>query len=710
MRPVSTPEGQAQNEECNYSSSQNNDWQVVNSPAKGGAGRERTRQRTKQIETDSTALARLQVLETEYLQLKNTRLSDSSSIVDGIVAPEKDAQSKTAYQSSPVHHHYGDHNEYTFTERSGGAPLYNGPGTPVNLQKSHWDKRDVETTDTFTLNSDGKKDMTMPSKLTALHEDLALQSVMSTSPTMESTIGDTSKSVGPIDATFVLPLPRPRELLSLLQIYFVEHNLFYPCVDRKSFEAKLLKMLIDKGYGRGSRTVSLSATEASFGALLCVILALAIFINPQEPVYKDDMPLPAHITCSFWHHLALSLSALSQTTRIHGLDILRFHLLEAMYLVNSERLAESSRTLVTAVDMAIRMGLNRQKTWEVSNNPDHNMERKTLWWSLYYMDRKIAEKCSRPYFIRDTEVDVQEFSFTQSLDDKQGDPAMNLTSRSWELAYLQTLVDWARIWGKIWDTFFAARAPSLGNVDELEAMDARIEGVRRRLSPEVRWDPSLLELADHSAEHELQIRARLLVLIRFNLLRLNLRHNPLTKPWHDQYALSFCGSLAIETVNTLVSYLNRFPNIGQLGFFITVALVECVCQLIPSIVMGVSQPDRDAAIGAVKDAQKIIHLVSIRHAAAMRAEMALSQVFSIINVWLKNDDPLNGQSSQFEPGSGTITPKLFEFLCDGDIWNFEPEQFAGIEVDPSTGDFSSTLKTFLQDSSTEQLDPRTAVG
>ncbi|OAP64215.1 hypothetical protein AYL99_00187 [Fonsecaea erecta] len=706
MRPVPTPKGQ----ECNYSSGHSNDWEAANSPAKGGAGRERTRQRIKHNKADSTALQQLQALETEYLQLKNTRLSCTISNVDRIVAPEEDTQSKPAHQSTPEHHQYQDDNQQPFPEGSGGAHSCNVPGPPATGQSSQWDKPDVGTMDTFTLNSNGKKDMTMPSKLTALHEDLALQSVMSTTPTMESSIGDVSKGVGSTDATFVLLLPAPRELLSLLQIYFVEHNLFFPCVDRKSFEAKLLKMLIDKGYGRGSQTISLSVMEASFGALLCVILALAIFINPQEPVYKSNMPLPAHTTCSSWHHLALSLSALSQTTKIQGLDILRFHLLEAMYLVNSERLAESSRTLVTAVDMAIRMGLNRQKTWEASNNPDHNMERKTLWWSLYYMDRKIAEKCSRPYFIRDAEVDVQEFSFTESSDDKQGDPAMNLTNRSWELAYLQTLVDWARLWGKIWDTFFAARAQSLGNVDELEAMDARVEGVRRRLSPEVRWDPSLLECADQSAEHELQIRARLLVLIRFNLLRLNLRHNPVTKPWHDQYALSFCGSLAIETVNTLVSYLDRFPNIGQLGFFITVALVECICQLIPSIIMGVSQPDRDAAIGAVKDAQKVIHLVSIRHAAAMRAEMALSQVFSMINVWLKNDDALDGQDFQLEPGSGTITPKLFDFLCDGDIWNFEPEQFAGIGVDSSTGDFSSTLKTFLQDSSAEQLDSRTTVG
>ncbi|KAK5456836.1 hypothetical protein LTS15_004616 [Exophiala xenobiotica] len=525
--------------------------------------------------------------------------------------------------------------------------------------------------------------MSMPSKLTALYEDLALQSPLS-SGTEETDAAHCN------DFTVLLELPPPQTLNNLLRIYFVEHNLFLPCVDQKRFEVKLLKTLLEKGYGRNCQAVKFSVGERSFGALLCVILALAEFINPQEPFSEGDLLLSTDTGWSSWHQQALLMLEPAHLVKRQGLDTIRFHLLEAMHLINKERLAESSRTLVTGIDLAMRMGLNRQKTWETSDD-SQNLERRTLWWALYYMDRKIAEKCSRPCFIRDTDVDVKDFS---SVDASSTKPvgARTLTSRSWDLAYLQTLVEWARLWGKMWDAFFAAQASGLGNVDELEAMDARIQCVGRRLPSEVKWDTSLFQLSSQSPEEELQSRAQLLTLIRFNLLRLNLRLNPLTKPSHDQYSISFCGSLAIDTVNAVVTYLNKFPNVGQLGFFVTVALVECVCQLIPSIVMGVSQPNLDAAIRAVHDSQRILHVVSLRHGAATRAAIALSQVFSIIGAWQNHTSPLNGQDLQFGTGSDTMTPSLFEFLCNGPGWNLESAQLPGMELD------SSILKTFLQDS------------
>lgn len=487
-------------------------------------------------------LSRLQILEEECLQLQNSTSSDDS-MVAGSLAPSKDKNTNTNIpnpQASPVRPQSQGEGQgqgylqgsidHQVVDMPGSIYPYKSPDTEA-LQNPQWDQpnadatdpftfkgNEVDATDTFTFKSNGLKDMTMPSKLTALHEDLALQSVVSTSPTIDSGIEDPSKMIGyggfcGNDSTIELQLPRPQELNSLLQIYFIEHNLFFPCVDRRSFEAKLLKMLIDKGYGRGNQTVRLSVTERSFGALLCVMLALAVFINPQEPLYKNEMPLSAHTACHSWHRMGLVLSEPSQLAKIQGIDIVRYHLLEAMYLINIERLAEASRAVVIAIDMAIRMGLNRQKTWEASH-ADQTLERRMLWWTLYYMDRKLAEKCSRPCFIRDTEVDVDDFAAALATGGaKQREMLQSATGRTWDVAYLQTLVDWARLWGKIWDTFFAARAQGLGNSDEVEAMDARIEGVRRRLPAEVRWDTSLFQLLDHSAENELQIRAQLLVLV-----------------------------------------------------------------------------------------------------------------------------------------------------------------------------------------------------
>ncbi|KAL1853090.1 hypothetical protein VTK73DRAFT_9106 [Phialemonium thermophilum] len=101
--------------------------------------------------------------------------------------------------------------------------------------------------------------------------------------------------------------------------------------------------------------------------------------------------------------------------------------------------------------------------------------RQRLFWTVYFLDRRISLSCGRPYAIRDSDVDVD---LPAWIDDKAlypDQPLPDAASENNYNAYLSCMVAFARFAGEIWDQIFSAAAahtPELG--EKIAILDTRI--------------------------------------------------------------------------------------------------------------------------------------------------------------------------------------------------------------------------------------------
>lgn len=79
-------------------------------------------------------------------------------------------------------------------------------------------------------------------------------------------------------------------------------------------------------------------------------------------------------------------------------------------------------------------------------------------WGIFFLDQKISQKTGCPYLFRDNEVAVSElkngYEFHNDIND---DPASSIDESK---AYMQTLIDMAKLWSRIWDTSCSVPAVS----------------------------------------------------------------------------------------------------------------------------------------------------------------------------------------------------------------------------------------------------------
>jgi hypothetical protein len=83
------------------------------------------------------------------------------------------------------------------------------------------------------------------------------------------------------------------------------------------------------------------------------------------------------------------------------------------------------------------------------------------------------------------------------------------TIPSYTRNYVQALINLARLWAQIWDTFFAVGADKKTDWMEIEIMDTQILNSRRQLSPELSWDAARMVEYAVAGKGEPNLRRRL---------------------------------------------------------------------------------------------------------------------------------------------------------------------------------------------------------
>lgn len=256
---------------------------------------------------------------------------------------------------------------------------------------------------------------------------------------------------------FPLELPHPSRLQYLLGVYFCEMDSFFPVLNRKSTEARIFSALQALGYSDCNLIVDVDTPHYPVIALLCSILVLG---ECQDPEIKS---CDSRLGWTMYHR-GRKLIQHCGSSRIVDLDIIRYHTLSALYMLDSELLQSASHAISTAVQLAMAARLNDQGLWG-ELTPEERQSRQRLWWTIYALDRRIAQRSGVPYIIRDSEIAVDEFEVLR--DTKNSPQTKEALTESYTENYLQSLVDFSKLWGQIWDNFYAASANKGGDWKEI---------------------------------------------------------------------------------------------------------------------------------------------------------------------------------------------------------------------------------------------------
>jgi hypothetical protein len=278
----------------------------------------------------------------------------------------------------------------------------------------------------------------------------------------------------------------------LLEVYFRDLDSFFPFIEREATQSRIQGTLQRLGHSDNQCIIDVNVEDCSIVALVCNMLAVAECFCVSGSTFDEIRP--------GWSLFIRGRKLIQQYSSVKHIDIplIQYHTLCSEYLMQSELLHDAWQAISCAAQLAMRARLNEERVWD--SLPEREVRnRKRLWWTIYFLDRKISQRIGIPYLIRDIEVAVSDFSTPSTVPNDR---------------YMQVLVDLGKVWSLIWDTFFSAAAAKPMDWKEVEIMDTRILVVQRGLPIELAWETEFLDrvyLAKQ--ESEPLIRRRLAVLI-----------------------------------------------------------------------------------------------------------------------------------------------------------------------------------------------------
>lgn len=350
---------------------------------------------------------------------------------------------------------------------------------------------EVDDTNQFAVRVTANDDLTLSSQVAAM------SALLSKPPSPRP---DHRKQS--VNSEVLVEFPEPSALQHLIDVYFRDMHNYFPFLDQEETEPRIYSVIRRLGYSSYNRILVVTTEDLSIVALTCMMLSLAECLDTGEGACDGD-------TKPGWERYLQSCRAIQlfSHARTPNLDVVGAQCLIAAYLMHCENLGAASEAVHVTWKLAISIGLNNKKIW-----PDEDvkvtLQKQKLWWTLYFLDRQISRRSGVAYHIRDTEFIVDEFTCHETAVDD------NVTSKTeWKssitMSYLQALVNTARLWGHVWDTFFAVGAKKKGDWMEIEITDARILNSRRQLPKVLTWDSDELITYIISGEDEPHIRRRL---------------------------------------------------------------------------------------------------------------------------------------------------------------------------------------------------------
>ncbi|OAF99922.1 uncharacterized protein CC84DRAFT_1168833 [Paraphaeosphaeria sporulosa] len=354
-----------------------------------------------------------------------------------------------------------------------------------------------------------------------------------------------------------LAFPNPAEYQRYLDIFFDDIAPYYPCVNELDFRINSEKLL------------SAPAIQADHVSLLA--LNYIVFACSDIATSLDVASSPSQVSSPGWQWFRAADELVGKRKLSGQVDLclIQFLALEAVYLMYADKGNAAYSIIGQACRNCFLAGLHQQSSssWR-SYTPFEIHMRQRIFWTVYFLDRRISLSCCRPYSIRESDIDIEQpaYLYDKEIHPDRPLPDLNIVQSS--NVYLNCMVCWGRLAADVWDgTFAAAMSKDRVANDNALILDARIKHWTDVILPTIpllphEFPPEPRQLRQHTIVQNSLDQLRLLL---FRQTMLSLRYDP------DVACL--CRDLAINIVQRIKNHQGdvgqptsfRFPMASCLG-------------------------------------------------------------------------------------------------------------------------------------------------
>ncbi|KAJ5818592.1 hypothetical protein N7474_004183 [Penicillium riverlandense] len=420
-------------------------------------------------------IARLQDKVDDLYKNRNLGKGDLPDIQETQNSPETDTQSASLpATSSPLEDTYLMNDFEKFMDNS--TVFSHEQHTPTLSSKI------FENTDTFVAQTSSPSSLAISSQIGALQKLVTnQQSVKFNQPTQQDHV--------------LVHLPETSTLWFRVDSFFQEFSCYFPFLREEQVRERLSIALNSIGYDDANNNVPVDAANCKIISILFNMMAYAEAVTESHSLMESRPGSQSY--CE-------GLKLMQSMGNLHDNDIetLIYHTLAAATFMAMEILHMALQSVSQGFHIALRIELNNQRRWP-ENKDDDLACRQSLWWTLYFLDKRVTQKIGITYSVRENECGVREF---QNSEKDLGSQAHH--------DLLQSMISFGQLWASIWDDFFSPKASIKEDAwEDMEVTDTKIILAYRRLPSRLHWKSQEVDDYLSKNESEKQIRRRLLVFL-----------------------------------------------------------------------------------------------------------------------------------------------------------------------------------------------------
>ncbi|KAJ5611477.1 hypothetical protein N7528_008582 [Penicillium herquei] len=417
-----------------------------------------------------------------------------------------------------------------------------------------------------------------------------------------------------------IPFPGPAEYARYLDFFFGDINTCHPCLNEADFSSRTQKLI---ALGRAE------PADASLLATNFILFALTDILTDITPVRKGR-PLPGWQ----WYSLADDIMGKRKISGRGDLRLIQFLIYEALYLTHADKPNAAYNISGLACRLCFQLGIHQQDLWAQSCTPFSRHMRQRVFWTVYYLDRRISLSCGRPYGIRDCDVSVDQPDW---IDDQAISPDQELPAPDAELSsnvYLSCMIKFAKFAGEIWDQAFSVTSAASSSGERTAILDARI---KYWLDTGLCNMPLLPQINPPTKRHLWQSS---LVRTRMSHLRLLLRRRTMVSMTYTTSDGLICGQLAMEIIQSLQNHATEAQRPSSFRFHIAISLGGAILILATLLCRDISiiglQEHRAAYIESYRQGITMLRDVAVSLHAAVRILYDLRDIVSVVDHLLED--------------------------------------------------------------------------
>ncbi|KIX98813.1 uncharacterized protein Z520_05274 [Fonsecaea multimorphosa CBS 102226] len=310
-----------------------------------------------------------------------------------------------------------------------------------------------------------------------------------------------------------------------------------PCLDKSGF----FRGLREFSSGDVREADKLKALQITIMVTLIVALMKAL----EEQSY-DPANVPG------WQELTMATRLLSRVMWSGKGDLMTLQccIVKVLALLYIEEHDLAYSALSETVCLCFQIKLNRQSTW-TQCGPFETHMRQRIFWTIFCIDRSVAQICGMPYLVRDSEVGVElpDVVDGQPLDADGSWPLWS--SDAIDMRYIRCIVKWCQLSAEVWDEMYGKGSNDL-NTEEFTAItDAKLFLLQDSLPDYLKWDPEKVGTPDADLVPRHISRQASNIHLRINHLRLLLRRQSMMSFNFSESAAKTCTAIANDTVEVI---------------------------------------------------------------------------------------------------------------------------------------------------------------